>query len=173
VATFPTIITNSYPVSIATASPSFSYSQLLGSLVSTSYKVKKIYLNGSDIAQISTPFTLSKLNADGTVYSNPSNANVDPYQFTPSLYIDTNDNFIIDILTPLQFTLHPNSYLEIMFFTDSSDPSYLLNSDDTEDKENDNKDSEQKVKQSGGKHFAIAATAAGVLGLVYVLIKPR
>lgn len=172
-ATFPTIVTNSYPVSIATASPSFSYSQLLGSLVSTSYKVKNIYLNGSDIGQISTPFNLSKLNADGTVYSSPTNVKIDPYQFTPSIYIETGDDFIISILTPLQFTLYPGSYLEIMFFTDSTDPSYLLSNDDSDNTVSSENDSQKKIDSSNNKHFAVAATAAGLLGLAYVLIKPR
>jgi len=124
----PTTITNlSTGLTISTANSQLSYTQLVGSLYSLSYKFNWIYMNGPNIGQISVPMNYNIYNADGTFNSNAINYPVDPNQFQPAIYWNVRkDNLVITNLTTLSFTLYANSFLQFEFYGYSTSSTYPI-----------------------------------------------
>jgi len=122
---FPTI-TNGFV--ITTGSSNVSYSQIVGSLASTSYKVKQIYLYANDLSQLSTSYTFSKQTPDGQATSTPSSVNPNPFQYQNSYYwsFEEGDSVIFDNNTFFNFQLNPYSFIQMMLFVDFDEPTNLL-----------------------------------------------
>ncbi len=125
---FPIIVTPTSPppVEIATFAP-MTYTELVASLNSINYKVKYIYFQCDDVAQLSTAYSINKLDPKGETQAHGISPIVDPGQFQPTLYYDaTKDDFIINNLNTLSFDLMPGKSVQLYFFNDSTSFEYLL-----------------------------------------------
>ena len=122
---FPTV-TNGFVITTGTSN--VSYTQIVGSLASTSYKVKQIYLYASDFNQLSTSYTFSKQTPDGQSRSFPSSVNPNPYQYQNAYYwsFEEGDSVIFDNNTLFNFQLNPYSFVQMMLFVDFDEPTNLL-----------------------------------------------
>lgn len=129
-AQFPIIVSAS-PFSITTGS-SLTYAEFVQTLFNTSYHVEEIYLESDNVSQLTVPFTWQRRQQDGTLYLNPTNANIDPYQSAAVLLCETDG--LIDINNSLSFTLNPNSYIELCLWTDAFSFGYFLSENPEDEK---------------------------------------
>jgi len=122
---FPTI-TNGFVITTGTSN--VSYSQILGSLSSFSYKIKQIYLYASSLNQLSNTYTFIKQNPDGSSKSYPNSVNPNLYQFQNAYYWDFQDgqSIIFDNNTFFQMQLNPYAFNQMMLFVDFNAPSNQL-----------------------------------------------
>jgi len=129
VAAYPVITYNTTPVEITTASSSLSYSMLIATLNYISYKVNRLWMEASSVSQVGTQFQYNTVRPDGQQFALNKSGNVDPYQFLNVLDIqfEQNDQFILDNMSTLGFTLEPLANVQMYFFTDSVSDSYKLN----------------------------------------------
>ena len=129
-AAYPIIIPNASPVVVTTASSSLSYEMLINSLNYIAYKIKRLYMEGTTLSQVSTNFLYNTVRPDGQQYSLNTNGNADPYQFLNvlDLSFENGDGLILDNMSVLSFNIEPLATLEMYFYTDTV--SYAYNLDD-------------------------------------------
>ena len=125
-AAYPTITVNANAVSITTNSPNLTYTQLVSTLNYSVYQVNNLYLQANNIEQVSQIYNVQHLQPNGQVITNPLTPFVNPQQFQPVLNLNLPEHLVIDNLTTIQFTILPNSSIEMTFDTDViAIPDYL------------------------------------------------
>ena len=129
---YPTVtVTPATGVEITTFDDSMSYSAFVTSLNSIMYKIKYIYFQCTNLAQLSQNYVLNRLDPKGETLSNHISPNPTPYQFQPSYYYDgREDEFIINSLNTLDFNLLPGTTLQLFLYCDSVSYEYLEYPDD-------------------------------------------
>jgi hypothetical protein len=129
-----TTTSNTTPAISITMSGNTTYAQLKNSLGQFVYNVSTLYLFSSIFNQIKGLFNYSKYDSSGTQNLQSILSVVSPYQYQPSIYIDTSDkNLIIDGRDYVRFNMLPNSNLQIKLYcdriasTDIIDSQYISN----------------------------------------------
>ena len=119
------IVTNTITPVISVAMPlsvsgvGISYSQFLQSLGTNVYGAEFFYMSANNYPQISQAIAYNHFDASGNQVQTYLPFVVDPYQYQPSIYYDTNSaEIIFDGFSSLTFDLLKNSVVYLKFFAE-------------------------------------------------------
>lgn len=114
-----TVTTNTTPAISITISGTTTYTQLKNSLGQFVYNIFFVYLFSSILNQIKGLFNYSKYDSSGNQNLQSILSVISPYQYQPSIYIDTSKkNLILDGRDYVRFNMLPNSNLSIKLYCD-------------------------------------------------------
>jgi len=114
-----TITANTTPAISITVQGNTTYTQFKNSLGQFVYNVFFVYLFSSILNQIKGLFNYSKYDSSGNQNLQSIISAISPYQFQPSIYIDTTEkNLVIDGRDFVRFNMLPNSNLLIRLYCD-------------------------------------------------------
>ena len=118
-ATVPTIVNNTSPVTIqAYGNTTVTYNQILSQLGTYNFKVNKLSLIATNVADLYVPLAIQTIDADGTISNYIVAITPSQYQFVTQVDTDlSNEKIIFDSRTFLNFTVNPNSSLTLLFDT--------------------------------------------------------
>lgn len=165
-AAFPIII-SSLPYSITTGS-TLTYEQFLSTLNYISYRIEEIYLESDNINQLSTPFYWNTTHPDGAAFTDPTNANIDPYQSAAVLVLKTGKaSAVINANSHLTFNILASSYLEIVIWAEAFSMSDLLDRKLVDRVNKQEQAEEKKAVEADNRHSPLVAllflAAAGII----------
>jgi hypothetical protein len=113
------VTTNTTPAISITVQGNTTYTQFKNSLGQFVYNTFFVYLYSSILNQIKGLFKYSKYDSSGNQNLQSIISAISPYQFQPSIYIDTTEkNLIIDGRDYVRFNMLPNSNLLIRLYCD-------------------------------------------------------
>jgi len=113
------VTTNTTPAISITVQGNTTYTQFKNSLGQFVYKVYTAYLFSTILNQIKGLFNYSKYDSGGNQNLQSVISAISPYQFQPSIYIDTKEkNLVIDGRDYVRFNMLPNSNLLIRLYCD-------------------------------------------------------
>jgi hypothetical protein len=96
-----------------------TYQQFLASLGSWNYGTEFIYMSASNYQQINQAVQYFHFDSNGNQVQAYLSFDVDPYQFQPSIYYETEkDEIVFDGFSSLTFSLLANSLVYIKFYTE-------------------------------------------------------
>jgi hypothetical protein len=115
--TITPVISVSMPLSVSGVG--ITYSQFLQSLGTQVYGAEFFYMSANNYPQISQAIAYNHFDAAGNQVQTYLPFVVDPYQYQPSIYYDTNSSEIIfDGFSSLTFDLLKNSNVYLKFFAE-------------------------------------------------------
>lgn len=124
-----TVTTNITPAISITISGTTTYTQLKNSLGQFVYNIFFVYLFSSVLNQIKGLFNYSKYDSSGNQNLQSILSVISPYQYQPSIYIDTSKkNLILDGRDYVRFNMLPNSNLSIKLYCDRFATTDILDS---------------------------------------------
>ena len=124
-----TVTTNTTPAISITISGTTTYTQLKNSLGQFVYNIFFVYLFSSILNQIKGIFNYSKYDSSGNQNLQSILSVISPYQYQPSIYIDTSKkNLILDGKDYVRFNMLPNSNLAIKLYCDRFATTDILDS---------------------------------------------
>jgi hypothetical protein len=124
-----TVTTNTTPAISITISGTTTYAQLKNSLGQFVYNIFFVYLFSSILNQIKGIFNYSKYDSSGNQNLQSILSVISPYQYQPSIYIDTSKkNLILDGRDYVRFNMLPNSNLAIKLYCDRFATTDILDS---------------------------------------------
>jgi len=114
-----TVTANTTPAIGITVQGNTTYTQFKNSLGQFVYNIFFVYLFSSILNQIKGLFKYSKYDSSGNQNLQSIISAISPYQFQPSIYIDTKEkNLVIDGRDFVRFNMLPNSNLLIRLYCD-------------------------------------------------------
>lgn len=121
----PTLVTGIPPVisvtssSISVTGVGITYQQFLNSLGSWNYGTEFIYMSATNNQQINQAVQYFHFDSNGNQVQAYLSFDVDPYQFQPSIYYETEkDEIVFDGFSSLTFSLIANSIVFLKFYTE-------------------------------------------------------
>lgn len=116
------------PVNITKVNPAITitlpginntFQEFVNSLGAHVYNVELLYMSGPDFNQISQSVGYSRTEADGKGYGRSIPFYIDPYQYQPAKFMETDKSkTIIDNNSNIQFVIIKNSTAQFKFFGD-------------------------------------------------------
>ena len=114
-----TVTTNTTPAIIITMSGNTTYGQFKNSLGQFVYDINEVYLFSVNQSQISNVFKYSKYDSSGNQNLLSVIPVIDPFQYQPSLYVDTSEkDIVIDGRDFVRFSMLPNTSLAMKLFAE-------------------------------------------------------
>lgn len=126
----PTTIINTGSSPVAITLTGITYNQFLNSLGAYVYQFNELYLFTDVAAQLSNPIGYTNKDANGNTKTWIIQPVVDPYQYSPALYVPLEGrDIIIDDSATIEFNLLPNATLKLQFFGKSISVTQYLGGD--------------------------------------------
>jgi hypothetical protein len=117
-----TITTNTTPAVALTMTGNTTYQQFKNSLGQFVYNVKTAYIYSINQTQVQGIFNYTLYDVNGNKKTETIVSQFDPYQYIPSLFIDTkNRSIILNGSDYIRFNLLPNTNLTVKIFAERLD----------------------------------------------------
>jgi hypothetical protein len=124
----PTIITDASPALQINTAGGVTYLELLQALGGYYFSVRKLHIASAFLNQLFEIIQYNHYSSDGNTVSKSLVPNVDPYQKSPAIIMDLEqDGVILDGRSSLAFNIQPNENILLTLETDEVALSDLLN----------------------------------------------